>query len=179
MSETQNTFTKILSANMGRQEVDWLCNEAILNKDTFLQFFRLITGNDKKVAWHACWVLEKVSEKAPELFQKEHNKQLVDFTLINRHDGIRRLCLSILYNLPLCQPISVEFINRCFEQMMSPKETVGVQVLSMKMLGRICEAEPEFIPELISCLENTDDELYSKGYTAAKRNMLKKLRMNV
>ncbi len=179
MSENQHTFMEILSANMGKQEVDWLSNEAILSTDTFHMLFRLIFGEDKKTAWHACWVVEKVSEKAPELFQKEHNKQLVDFTLTNRHDGLQRLCLSILYNLPVYLPISVEFINRCFEQMMSPKETVGVQVLSMKMIGRICEIEPEFIPELISCLENVDDALYSKGYIAAKKNMLKRLKVRL
>lgn len=179
MSENQNTFMEVLSANMGKREVDWLCNEAVLNRDTFRLFFQLMFREDTKTAWHSCWVLEKVSRKAPELFQEDQIKILVDFTLTNRHDGIQRLCLSILFNLPLYQPISVEFINNCFERMMSPKETVGVQVLSMKMLGRICDAEPEFIPELISCLENTDAELYSKGYTSAKRNMLKKLKMSM
>lgn len=179
MSESQQVFLDVLSTSMGRKEVDWLSYEAILSEDNFNLFFSLIFGEDKKIAWHACWVIEKVSEQAPELFKREHNQQLVDFTLINRHDGLQRLCLSILLNLPILQPISVEFINRCFEQMVSPKEPVAAQVLSMKMLGRICELEPEFTPELIYSLENTDDSLYSKGYLAAKNNLLKRLRIRM
>ncbi|NLI71869.1 MAG: hypothetical protein GX361_03970 [Bacteroidales bacterium] len=153
-----------------------MCNEALHHNHVFDFFFSQIRNKNTDIAWRASWVLEKVSETNPKLFTDYHNRQLLELTTTNQHDSLQRLCLSILFNLPLSLPISVNFVNRCFEQMTSPEETVGVQVLSMKMLARICEAEPAFTQEFLSSLENTDDELFSKGFVAAKKHTIKKLR---
>lgn len=152
-----------------------MCNEALHKGHVFDFFFKQLSNKNTDIAWRASWVLEKVSEENPKLFTDWHNRQLVELTTTNRHDSLQRLCLSILFNLPLSLPISVNFVNRCFEQMTSPEETVGVQVLSMKMLARICEVEPEFTQELLSSLQNTDDNLFSKGFAAAKKNTIKRL----
>ena len=175
MPGRQDIYLGILSSAMGRKEVDWLCSEAMLSSQVFDFFFSQLKNENQKIAWHSAWVLEKASEAQPEIYSDSHYEQLIDFTSTNQHDGLQRLCLSVIFNLPIRQPISVDFINRCFEQMISPKETVGVQVLSMKILDRICTAEPDITPELISTLENTDDGLYSRGFAAAKKNLIKRL----
>lgn len=61
--------------------------------------------------------------------------------------------------------------------MLSPKSSIGVQALSMKILLRISEIEKDFRSELTVCLENTDDELYSAGFRASKRTVLKSLKL--
>lgn len=160
---------------MGKKEVDWLCSEALLDHTIYEFLFSQLENPNNRIAWHSAWVLEKVSEAAPEFFSESQNLQLIELTAVNRHSGLQRLVLSILLNIPLLQPVSVDFINRCFDQMTSPKETVGVQVLSMKILGKICLAEPDLIPELVSTLENIDDELFSRGFAAAKRKLANRL----
>lgn len=179
MSNREAVFLEIFLSPMGKKEVDWLCSEALLDPAVFEFFFEQIRNATPRIAWHAAWVLEKVSEADPDRFTESQNRQLVELTAVNQHDGLQRIVLSILLNIPLLQPISVDFINQCFEKMLSPKETVGVQVLSMKLLEQICVVEPDFKPELFFSLENTDDELYSRGYIAAKKNLLKRLKMNM
>lgn len=179
MSDRQALFLEILLSSMGKKEVDWLCSEALLDESAFDFFFSQLKNDNQRIAWHAAWVLEKVSEQSPGHFSNSYNQSLVELSLTNKHDGLQRLILSILLNVPLLQPISVDFINRCFEQMLSPKESVGVQVLSMKILGKVCEIEPDFTPELLSSLENVEDELYTRGYYAAKKNLIKRLNMRM
>ncbi|MFV0392632.1 MAG: hypothetical protein ACK5KP_12260 [Paludibacteraceae bacterium] len=179
MTKEKAEIFSILSHNsVAKKDIDYLCSLAVQDKDVFDELFELIFKGDGKIDWHAAWAMEKVSEKTPTLFNRQHIARLTLLAIDNRHDSLQRLCLSILVNLPVQNPISSDFINRCFAQMISPKETVGVQVLSMKFLLKIGKIVPEFESEIIVCLENTDDELYSKGYIAAKRNTLKKLKIN-
>ena len=118
---------------------------------------------------------EKVSEVDHSMFTDEDYRQLIDFTLTNKEDSLQRLCLSVLFNLPFRKPLSVEFINNCFEQMISPKKPVGVQVLSMKILHKICLVEPGFTDELLLSLENLDYFNYSAGFEAARNQVIKSL----
>lgn len=154
-----------------------MCSEALLNHTVFEFLFSQLKNPVERIAWHSAWVLEKASEADLEIFTNPQKLQLIELTAANRHSGLQHLVLSILLNIPLPQPFPVDFINRCLEQMASPKETVGVQVLSMKILEKICLAEPGLIPELISILENIDDKLFSKGFAVAKKNIVKRLSM--
>lgn len=176
MTKNQTEVTSILSNSISKKDVDYLSSLAIHDRAIFDELFELVFKGDGKTDWHSAWVMEKVSEKTPKLFNSEHIIRLTSLTIDNRHDSLQRLCLSILFNLPVEKQISSDFVNRCFAQMASPKETVGVQVLSMKILQKIGKIEPEFESEIIACLENTDDQLYSKGYIAAKKNILKQMR---
>ena len=62
--------------------------------------------------------------------------------------------------------------------MLSTRRSVGIQVLSMKILIKICKIEKDFVPELIALLENAEDSMYPAGFVAAKRNALKSLNIN-
>lgn len=169
-------YAAFLSKRITKQEAEWLRGELLFSSENFNQVFRLIFQKPDNVAWQAAWVCEKVSELSGDMFTDDERQTLTDFTLSNTHTGLQRLCLSILLNLPVIKPVSVEFINNCFEQMISPKQPVGVQVLSMKMLEKICSVEPDFTSELIASLENFDPSNYSAGFVAARKNVLKKLR---
>ena len=59
--------------------------------------------------------------------------------------------------------------------MISPKKPVGVQVLSMKILHKICLVEPGFTDELLLSLENLDYFNYSAGFVAARSQVIKSL----
>jgi len=170
-------FKAILTHRLSMEEVHIIRDELIHNKDEFSDFFQLIFQKPDKIAWQAAWICEKVSKADANLFTDDDYRQLIDFTLINTHSGIQRLCLSILRNLPVRKPVSVEFINNCFEGMISPKQPVGVQVLCMRNLQEIGRVEPDIAYELFNCLENIDLITYSAGFIAAKRNVIKSLKI--
>ena len=102
---------------------------------------------------------------------------LLDKTLQHcTHDGSKRLLLSILYNIPIPTPISVDLLNYCLDHMLSPQESIGVQALSIRIAYLLCRKEPELLQELQLILENTELDFYSTGVRTTVRNTLKKIR---
>jgi len=158
--------------------VDNLVLEVFENPSDFNIVYQLIFDANEKVAWRAAWACQKISEKHSEWFSEKQFDELVALAISTTQGGLKRGCLSILNNLPLPSPISVEFINACFDWMISAKSPIAVQALSMKLLLRICKSEPDFKPELIATLENLNFENYSAGFKSTRKNVIKALRNN-
>lgn len=158
--------------------VDKLVLEVFQHPSDFETVYQLIFDSDNKVQWRAAWVCQKISEKHPEWFSEQQFIELSSFAISISHSGIQRGCLCVLNNLLLPNPIPVELINACFDWMIFSKSSVAVQALSMKLLGRICQKEPDFTPELVAYLENIDFESYSPGFKSTRKNTLKALKIN-
>jgi len=155
--------------------VDQLVLEVYTNPSDFERVYKLIFDQDEKVAWRAAWACQKISEKHPKWFLDKQFYELAALTISSSHGGIKRGCLSVLKNISLPNEIPVDFINSCFEWMVSAKSPIAVQALSMKILYRICKVEPDFCPELIAYLENVDFEDFSPGFRSTRNNILKAL----
>ena len=139
-----------------------------------IDMYKLTFDNKLLVSWRALWVCEKLSEVHPGWFvplREELTGRLLNCT----HDGSKRLLLSILFNLPVQEPISVPLLNFCFDRMFSPAESIGVQALCIKTAYRLCQKEPELLGELRIILESVETEFFSKGVTTTIRNTLKKI----
>lgn len=160
---------------LSKHFVDILVQEVFENPSDFDIIYNLIFDAEVKVAWRAAWACQKISEKQPKWFTDKHFDELAKLTISTTHGGLQRGCLSTLNNLDLPEQIPVDFLNACFEWMVSPKSPIAVQALSMKMLYSICEKEPDLKPELIAYLENIDFECYSPGFNSTRRNIIKKL----
>lgn len=160
---------------LSRLFIDSLVREIYENPSDFTLVYQLVFDTDEKVSWRAAWACQKISEKHPEWFTESQFQELVALAISTSHSGLQRGCLSILNNLPLPNSIPVEFINACFDWMVSAKSAIAVQALSMKMLLKICLVEPAFKAELQAYLENIDSECYSAGFKSTRRNVLKAL----
>ena len=160
---------------LSKHFIDHLVQVVFENPVDFELVYRLIFDADDKVAWRAAWACQKISEKHSEWFTDKQFLELARTATSTLHGGLQRGCLSILNNLAFPGQIPVEFINSCFDWMISPKSPIAVQALSMKMLLRICKKEPDFKPELIAYLENIDFESYSAGFKSTRKNVLKAL----
>jgi hypothetical protein len=150
--------------------------EVLASPTDFEAVYCLIFDPDEKVAWRAAWACQKISEKHPEWFTVKQFIDMASLTISKSHGGLQRGCLSILNNLPIPGSISVEFINSCFDRMVSLKSPVSIQCLSMKILSRICIIEPDFKPELQAYLENIDPGAYSAGFISTRTHVLKALK---
>ena len=157
---------------LSRHFVDYLAQEIFVVPTDFEIVYRLIFDSDEKVAWRAAWACQKISAKHPEWFNDIHFIELAKLTISTKQGGLQRGCLSVLNNIQLPDSIPVEFINACFDWMVSFKSPIAVQALSMKMLLRICQKEPDFKPELVAYLENIDFENYSAGFKSTRKNVL-------
>jgi hypothetical protein len=155
--------------------VDLLVLEVFANPSDMKTVYNLVFDPEVKVAWRAAWACQKISDKHPEWFTEKQFTEIAKLTISTSHGGLQRGCLSVLNNLTIPNPIPVELINACFDWMVSPKSPIAVQALSMKMLFRICQIEPDFKQELISYLENIDSSAYSTGFNCTRKNVLNQL----
>lgn len=171
-------YREYLSRPLSKYFLDELVSYIFENPSDFDDFYPLIFEYDKKIAWRAAWSCVKLSEQKPEWFTDHNFKEISILAITTFHGGLKRECLSILFNLPLPNPISVDLINACFEWMVAQKSPIAVQALSMKLLLRICQIEPDFKPELMATLENIDVENYSAGFKSTRNNVLKNLTYN-
>jgi hypothetical protein len=168
-------YRNYLLSRLSSHFVDQLVQEIYGTPSSLKIIYQLIFDPEVKVAWRAAWTCQKISETHPEWFNENQFLEIASLAISSLHGGLQRGCLSILNNLPLPNPIPVEFINACFEWMVSPKSPIAVQSLSMKILFRICNLEPDFKSELMAYLENIDPNDYSVGFNTTRKNVLKAL----
>lgn len=168
-------FREALAVPIGNLPIKRLTQEICHEPKYLNDIYRLISDEDTVISWRAIWVCEKVSEQHPGWFIPLQN-DLIERLLTCRHDGSKRLLLSILYNLPVPNPLPVDLLNYCLDHMLSPQESIGVQALAIRIAYQLCKCEPELLKELQLLLENADIDLYSTGVKSAIRNTLKKIR---
>lgn len=167
-------FRKALAVPIHNLSIDALVQEICSRPEYLEDMYRLTSDEKQTVSWRAIWACEKVSEIHPGWFVPLYD-DILHKLLICRHDGSKRLLLSILYNIPVPTPIPVDLLNYCLDRMLSPQESIGVQALCIRMAYKLCKQEPELLKELQLILENTDTEFYSTGVRTTIRNTLKKI----
>lgn len=165
-----------LIGSLSRNMIDEIAASVYDDVTNFERVFDLIFDSDDKVAWRAAWACEKIIQKFPEFIDNQKLEKITMLSLNTKHDGLHRISLSILNSIPTIDSLNVELINSCFEWMISVKQPVAVQALSLKLLLKYCKIEAELIPELIAYLENFDSDQLSPGMLSCRRNALKELR---
>ena len=162
--------------NRNLVKIKHITDDVKTDASKFDELFEYIFEKDIKLAWHAAWVVEKIIEKESSRISEEKIIRLFLYFPAIKNSSLQRAVLSVLIHLPLPENLPVEFINACFEKMISMKILVAVQALSMMMLERIAEKEPDFIPEILVTLENVDLTTVSAGYLATRKKVMKSLR---
>ena len=168
-------FRKALAVPINNLSIDALVQEICSQPEYLEDMYRLISDEEQTVSWRAIWACEKMSKLHPGRFVPLYD-DILQKLLICRHDGSKRLLLSVLYNVPAPTPIPVDLLNYCLDRMLSPQESIGVQALCIKLAYELCKQEPELLKELQLILENTDSEFYSTGVRTTIRNILKKIK---
>jgi len=165
-----------LIGSLSRKMIDEIAASVYDDITNFERVFDLIFDLDDKVAWRAAWACEKIIQKFPEFIDNQKLGRITTLSLKTKHNGLHRISLSILNSIPSVDSLNVELINSCFEWMISVKQPIAVQALSLKLLLKYCKIEPELIPELIAYLENFDSYRLSPGMISCRRNALKQLK---
>lgn len=172
--EKIDEFRNALAGSIQNLSIEEIVRDICLHPEYLKDMYQLISDEKQTVSWRAIWACEKVSERHPG-WLVPFQEDIIQRLLSCRHDGSKRLLLSILYNLPVTNPISIDLLNYCLDHMLAPQESIGVQALAIRMAYQLCKSEPELLKELQLILENADAEFYSTGVKTTIRNTLKRI----
>lgn len=164
----------ILNNDLSQQMREILIDSVCQSKEQLDTLFTLALSANKKTAWRAAWILSHTFDKSPELLSNDKLALICKHIFACPFDGVNRSFLQILSKSDF-QDYNVDFINLCFDWMISPQKPIAVQVYCMRILGNICKSIPEFKQELIINLESIDTNNYSKGFVSSRKNLLKQL----
>ena len=120
----------------------------------FLGFDRLyIFSTDYRVTRSALWGLTKASKDELSQLQVLYN-ELIDQAMLTDNSSVRRLTLNIIERLIIDEDnLRTDFLDFCFEHMLSIDEFPGIQSVCMKLAFRMCKFYPELMDELKRTLE--------------------------
>ena len=160
--------------NFGIREI-YLWKEMVLRDESlFPRIYSLIFCDHPKIAWHAAWVIDHVSEADPAKLEPyipdliAHLPQLKSSSLkrhftrmINRHEIPEEqmgMLVDVLYHL------------------VSPSEAIAVRANALEILCKIVIKEPDLQPELISVTEALLEEEPTPGMISKGKKILRLLK---
>jgi len=169
--------------------------QEIKSKGDFLGFAqRYAFDTDYRVARSALWGLTKAQDKELSELQAIRN-ELIDQAMQAENSSVRRLTLNIIERLRVGElgsgirlrvgelgsgmrlkmdeeDLRTDFLDFCFEHMVSIEEFPGIQTLCMKLAYRMCTFYPELMDELKRTLEAMEIEYYKPAVKCLRKRIL-------
>ena len=153
--ETKSERLSLAFSEGGAQEI----YQEIKAKGDFLGFAqRYAFDTDYRVARTALWGLTKAKDEELSELKVIYN-ELIDQAMQTENSSVRRLTLNIIEKLKMDEDdLRTDFLDFCFEHMVSIEEFSGIQTLCMKLelmdeLKRTLEAmEIDYYKPAIKCL---------------------------
>ena len=139
----------------------------------FLGFaHRYIFDSDYRVARSALWGLTKASDEELSELQVILN-ELIDQAMQTKNSSVRRLTLNIIERLKMEEDdLRTDFLDFCFEHMVSFEELPGIQTLCMKLAYRMCSFYPELMDELKRTIEAMEIDYYKPAIKSLRKRIL-------
>ena len=152
----------------GAQEI----YQEIKSKGDFLGFAqRYAFDTDYRVARTALWGLTKAKDEELSELQVIHN-ELIDQAMQTENSSVRRLTLNIIEKLKMNEDdLRTDFLDFCFEHMVSIEEFPGTQTLCMKLAFRMCTFYPELMDELKRTLEAMEIDYYKPAIKCLRKRI--------
>ena len=147
--------------------------QEIKSKGDFLGFAqRYAFDTDYRVARSALWGLTKAQDKELSELQAIRN-ELIDQAMQAENSSMRRLTLNIIERLKMDEDdLRTDFLDFCFEHMVSIEEFSGIQTLCMKLAFHMCTFYPELMDELKRTLEAMEIEYYKPAVRCLRKRIL-------
>ena len=121
---------------------------------------RYAFDTDYRVARTALWGLTKAKDEELSELKVIYN-ELIDLAMQTENSSVRRLTLNIIEKLKMDEDdLRTDFLDFCFEHMVSIEEFPGTQTLCMKLAFRMCTFYPELMDELKRTLEAMEIDYY-------------------
>ena len=129
-------------------------------------------SDDYRVARSALWGLTKASKEELSQLQAIFN-ELIDLAMQTPNSSVRRLTLNVIERLEMNEDnLRTDFLDFCFEHMVSIEEFPGIQSVCMKLAFRLCKFYPELMDELKRTLETMDIAYYKPAVKCVRSKIL-------
>ena len=139
----------------------------------FLGFARRYAfDDDYRVARSALWGLTKANDEELSELHFILN-ELIDKAMQTKNSSVCRLTLNIIERLKMEEDdLRTDFLDFCFEHMVSFEELPGIQTLCMKLAYRMCRFYPELMDELKRTIEAMEIDYYKPAVKGLRRRIL-------
>ena len=118
------------------------------------------------------WGLTKAKDEELSELQVILN-ELTDQAMQTGNSSVRRLTLNIIERLKMDEDdLRTDFLDFCFEHMVSIEEFPGIQTLCMKLAYRMCSFYPELMDELKRTLEAIEIDYYKPAVKSLRKRIL-------
>ena len=146
--------------------------QEIKAKGDFLGFAqRYAFDTDYRVARTALWGLTKAKDEELSELKVIYN-ELIDQAMQTENSSVRRLTLNIIEKLKMDEDdLRTDFLDFCFEHMVSIEEFPGTQTLCMKLAFRMCTFYPELMDELKRTLEAMEIDYYKPAIKCLRKRI--------
>lgn len=159
---------------LGKQEI-YLWKELVKKDESlFAEIYRLIYSENPRIAWHAAWVIDHVSEENPSKL-KPYVSELIDKLPGLKSSSLKRHFTRMLLSQEIPEHLLGSLIDVLY-YLLSPEEAIAVRANALQLLYNISMIEPDLKPELISVIEGILEEELTPGMNSKGRNLLKALR---
>ena len=133
---------------------------------------RYAFDTDYRVARTALWGLTKAKDEELSELKVIYN-ELIDQAMQTENSSVRRLTLNIIERLKMDEDdLRTDFLDFCFEHMVSIEEFPGTQTLCMKLAFRMCTFYPELMDELKRTLEAMEIDYYKPAIKCLRKRIL-------
>ena len=133
---------------------------------------RYVFDSDYRVARSALWGLTKATDEELSALQVILN-ELIDQAMQTKNSSVCRLTLNIIERLKMEEDdLRTDFLDFCFEHMVSFEELPGIQTLCMKLAYRMCTFYPELMDELKRTIEAMEIDYYKPAIKCLRKRIL-------
>lgn len=141
-------------------------------KDIAEELIRCVFDEDAEVSRNALWVLTwDIIDRTEPL-----RSRLVALALTTPHVAIRRLSMTLLEKMKWdMDDVRVDFLDFCFEKMLSESEPPGVRALCIKLCYHLGRHYPELLDELKLMLCELADMPMSPAVACSRKNILNRI----
>lgn len=143
------------------------------------ELYQLIFDEDERVATNALWVFTHFDLQNNEWLYSKHD-DLIDRVLVEKNETKRRLILSLLLRQPFEEKsLRSDFIDFCITKITACSQPYAIRCYCMKLAYEQMKYYPELLTELKAAIDMLEQEPLSPGLTSAKKQVMKKIKLNL
>lgn len=160
----------------GTKHAEWIANSVIENPVLLKKFIEFSCSGEKKLAFHASWILTKVCDKNPEIIEPYLPRIIESLPKLENESTLRSFLRILSYKDPakFSQKHQGILTDVCFKLLNSGFSAIAVRAYSMDILYRLTIIYPELATELALSVRGIMD-IDSAGIISKAKAILKRL----
>jgi hypothetical protein len=159
---------------IGAREIGMWREIVLQDEILFAEIYRLIYCDNPRLAWHAAWVIDLVSEVAPSKLAP-YVSEMIDRLPQIKSSSLKRHFTRMLLSQKIPENRMGNLVDVLYD-LLSPSEAIAVRANALQLLLNIALIEPELKFELISVTESILEEELTPGMISKSKRVLLTLR---